>query len=98
VGFTEIKAEFCGSTGVRASRNSSRQIAFLHVKGHKIAAEDTRILEINLGAVAHRAMWGYGVDPPSDTGFSQVTALREVPGPGRDAALMLPGLMTPPQR
>ena len=65
MGFTEIKAEFCGSTGVRASRNSSRQIAFLHVKGHKIAAEDTRILEINLGAVAHRAMWGYGVDPPS---------------------------------
>src|ERR1035441_687643 len=24
-----------------------------------------RLLEINIGAVAYRAMWGYGVDPPS---------------------------------
>jgi hypothetical protein len=22
--------------------------------------------EINLGAVTHRAIWGYGVDPPAD--------------------------------
>src|ERR1039457_6088299 len=25
-----------------------------------------RLLEIHFSAVAHRAMWGYGVDPPSD--------------------------------
>jgi hypothetical protein len=25
-----------------------------------------RLLEIDVGAVAHRAMWGYGVDPPAD--------------------------------
>jgi hypothetical protein len=25
-----------------------------------------RLLEIDFGAVAHRAMWGYGVDPPAD--------------------------------
>ncbi len=32
-----------------------------------------RLLEINLGAVAHRAMWGYGVVPPSDTwGFKSL--------------------------
>ena len=24
-----------------------------------------RLPEINIGAIAHRAMWGYGVDPPS---------------------------------
>jgi hypothetical protein len=33
VGFTGIQAGFCGSTGIRASHHSSRQIAFLHVKG-----------------------------------------------------------------
>jgi len=26
-----------------------------------------RLLEINISAVAHRAMWGYGVDRPADT-------------------------------
>jgi hypothetical protein len=31
------------------------------------AARGHPLLEIDLGAVAHRAMWGYGVDPPSDT-------------------------------
>jgi hypothetical protein len=25
-----------------------------------------RLLKINIGPVAHRAMWGYGVDPPAD--------------------------------
>jgi hypothetical protein len=25
-----------------------------------------RLLQIDFGAVAHRAMWGYGVDPPAD--------------------------------
>src|ERR1039458_4757865 len=25
-----------------------------------------RLLEIDFGAVAHRAMWGYGVGPPAD--------------------------------
>ena len=24
------------------------------------------LLEINIGTVAYRAMWGYGVDPPAD--------------------------------
>ena len=31
------------------------------------AIRAVRLLEINIGAVAHRAMWGYGVGPPSDT-------------------------------
>ena len=26
-----------------------------------------RLLEINIGAIAYRAMWGYGVDPPTET-------------------------------
>jgi hypothetical protein len=37
------------------------------------------MLEIDLGAVAHRAGWGYGVDPPSDTQtgeFSPKTDIR----------------------
>jgi hypothetical protein len=28
-----------------------------------------RLPEINISAVAYRAMWGYGVGPPSDTGL-----------------------------
>jgi hypothetical protein len=38
VGFTGIQAGLCGSTGIRASHHSSRQIAFLHVKGHMAPA------------------------------------------------------------
>jgi hypothetical protein len=28
--------------------------------------QPVRLLEINIGTVAYRAMWGYGVDPPAD--------------------------------
>jgi hypothetical protein len=31
------------------------------------AIQPVRLLEIDFSAVAHRAMWGYGVGPPSDT-------------------------------
>jgi hypothetical protein len=30
------------------------------------AIRAVRPLEIDFSAVAHRAMWGYGVDPPAD--------------------------------
>jgi hypothetical protein len=32
-----------------------------------------RLPEINIGAVAYRAMWGYGVGPPSDTNDHALT-------------------------
>lgn len=73
VSFTGIQAGLCGSTRVRAGHHSSRKIAFLHVKGHKAPGRGTWVLEIYLGAVAHGAMWGYGVDPPSDTHHFAVT-------------------------
>jgi hypothetical protein len=34
-------------------------------QGHKDSVPDIFMPEIDLGAVAHRAIWGYGVDPPS---------------------------------
>jgi hypothetical protein len=66
VGFTEIQAGLCGSTRIRASHHSRRQIAFLQVNDHIAPAGGPWVLEIYLGTVAHGAMWGYGVDPPSD--------------------------------
>lgn len=41
-------------------------------QGHRTLARGTLMLEIDLGAVAHRAMWGMGVDPPSDTPFVHI--------------------------
>ena len=41
-------------------------MTFRLVKGIWLRYEDHLMLEIDLGAVAHRAMWGYGVDPPAD--------------------------------
>ena len=34
-----------------------------------------RLLEINIGAVANGATWGYGVGPPSDTTLPYMTGL-----------------------
>ena len=42
-------------------------------------AKNAIMLEIDLGAVAHRAMWGYGVGPPSDT-FDHVPTCSYVMG------------------
>src|SRR6266536_1569656 len=54
-----------------------------------------RLLEINIGTVAYRAMWGYGVDPPSDTGLSQVRALKSAAIGGDDTALTLEVIVRP---
>jgi hypothetical protein len=35
-------------------------------QGHRASARCPLTLEIDLGAVAYRAMWGNGVDPPAD--------------------------------
>jgi hypothetical protein len=49
------------------------------------------MLEIDLGAVAYRAMWGYGVDPPSDT-----VNPHDVPFPGMLGRPPGRGLRPPP--
>ncbi len=85
--FRGVQLWFHGSRRLRFDRGSKRQIAFLHVRGHKSFYEGARVLEIDVGAVAYEAMWGYGVDPPSDTGFSQVRALKSAAIGGDDTAL-----------
>jgi hypothetical protein len=39
---------------------------FLQVNGSKGLGRNLAALQVNLGAGAYRAIWGYGVDPPAD--------------------------------
>jgi hypothetical protein len=64
IGFAGVQLWFYGSTRLRFDCGSRWQIAFLHVRD-KSLPEGARVLEIDFGAVAYGAMWGYGVDPPS---------------------------------
>jgi hypothetical protein len=53
------------------------------------------VLEIDLGAVAHRAMWGYGVGPPADiqppsgSGVARVTPIRPALQPPADIMVFM---------
>jgi hypothetical protein len=65
IGFAGVQV---GPAAVRDHESADtprQQIAFLHVKAIRFRCQGAWMLEIDLGAVAHRAMWGYGVDPPS---------------------------------
>jgi hypothetical protein len=61
-----------GSAGRQAwlwPLNQSGPAVVLGCRQRFCTSEDirpVRLLQINFGAVAHRAMWGYGVDPPAD--------------------------------
>lgn len=49
----------------RIARYVRFKSTFLQTNGPKGPARNRRALQINLGAIAYRAMRGYGVDPPS---------------------------------
>jgi hypothetical protein len=69
------------------------EYTFLQVNWPKGPGRNSGALQINLGAVAYRAMWGYGVGPPSDTndhvltcGYAvgRVLPVRVSPGQGHE--------------
>jgi hypothetical protein len=62
---------------------------FLQVNGPNGPARNRSALQINLGTIAYGAMWGYGVDPPSDTLFSQISSTISRSSRVRDTALIL---------
>jgi hypothetical protein len=55
------------------------------------AIQPVRLLEIDFSAVAHRAMWGYGVGPPSDTVENPMGSLAKVRLGADDAPSWLVG-------
>jgi hypothetical protein len=70
VGFHGGSSRFRGRPAWLWSLSDSGPAAALDGRQHFCTSEGmrpVRLLEINIGTVAYRAMWGYGVDPPSDT-------------------------------
>src|SRR6266581_8568560 len=69
VGFMGVGVGSAGRQAWLWPLNQSGPAAVLGGRQRFCTSEDirpVRLLQINFGAVAHRAMWGYGVDPPAD--------------------------------